>query len=175
MGSNTILIADENFRHVDVKHAGEVIPTHGFSSFKVCWLVFWRSLETFYRSTVCGFCGLAVSHSTLMRLPWSIYVLFCGGGRYDWTYSEVIIGEIPLPVIILVARSISEARFLCLAIGCTLAIFSNNAISSRLFMQQLGWAVTAGPLTPPPPPPISSVVPYYTLGVKSSSLARMTK
>lgn len=35
MGSNTILIVDENFRHVDVKTAGELIPTHGFSSFKV--------------------------------------------------------------------------------------------------------------------------------------------
>lgn len=34
-GSNKILIVDENFEEVDVKTAGEVIPTHGFSSFKV--------------------------------------------------------------------------------------------------------------------------------------------
>lgn len=34
-GSNTILIVDEDFRKVEVRHAGENIPTHGFSSFKV--------------------------------------------------------------------------------------------------------------------------------------------
>lgn len=33
-GSNTILIVDEDFRKVEVRHAGENIPTHGFSSFK---------------------------------------------------------------------------------------------------------------------------------------------
>ncbi|CAN0415745.1 unnamed protein product, partial [Scytosiphon promiscuus] len=35
MGANTILMVDENFRHVDVRHAGDIKETHGFSSFKV--------------------------------------------------------------------------------------------------------------------------------------------
>lgn len=35
MGSNTILIVDEDFRNVEVRHAGDIKETHGFSSFKV--------------------------------------------------------------------------------------------------------------------------------------------
>lgn len=35
MGSNTILIVDEDFRKVDVRHVGDIVETHGFSSFKV--------------------------------------------------------------------------------------------------------------------------------------------
>ncbi|CAN0136398.1 unnamed protein product, partial [Ectocarpus sp. 13 AM-2016] len=34
MGSNTILIVDEDFRKVDVRHVGDIVETHGFSSFK---------------------------------------------------------------------------------------------------------------------------------------------
>ncbi|XP_075232064.1 soluble calcium-activated nucleotidase 1 [Lycorma delicatula] len=32
--TNILLIADENFTNIEVKHIGEVIPTHGYSSFK---------------------------------------------------------------------------------------------------------------------------------------------
>ena len=35
MGSNTILLVDEDFRNVEVRHVGEIKETHGFSSFKV--------------------------------------------------------------------------------------------------------------------------------------------
>ncbi|CAN0457384.1 unnamed protein product, partial [Hapterophycus canaliculatus] len=34
MGSNTILMVDEDFRHVEVRHVGDIKETHGFSSFK---------------------------------------------------------------------------------------------------------------------------------------------
>jgi len=33
-GTNIILLADENFENIQVEHVGDVIPTHGFSSFK---------------------------------------------------------------------------------------------------------------------------------------------
>jgi len=33
-GTNVILIANEDFSQIDVRHVGEIIPTHGFSSFK---------------------------------------------------------------------------------------------------------------------------------------------
>lgn len=36
MGSNKILIVDEDFRNVEVRTAGDIKETHGFSSFKVC-------------------------------------------------------------------------------------------------------------------------------------------
>jgi len=33
-GTNVILVANEDFSKIDVRHVGDVIPTHGFSSFK---------------------------------------------------------------------------------------------------------------------------------------------
>jgi soluble calcium-activated nucleotidase 1 len=34
MGTNVILVCTENFDNIEVRHVGDVVPTHGFSSFK---------------------------------------------------------------------------------------------------------------------------------------------
>lgn len=55
-GSNKIIITDENFDEVVVRTAGEIIPTHGFSSFKVKRVsrLIYSSGTLFCAVSVCG-------------------------------------------------------------------------------------------------------------------------